>query len=112
MSKISIENLDWEKMGNLIPTIVQNYRTKDVLMLAYSNQKSLEKTLKTGLATYWSRSRKELWTKGKNSGNLQHLKEILYDCDEDALLFLVDPAGPACHTGNETCFYRQLSSSF
>ncbi len=77
-------------------------------MLAYMNRASLEQTLKTGLCTFFSRSRQKLWTKGETSGNFQHLKEIRYDCDCDTLLLLVEADGPACHTGQRTCFYREL----
>lgn len=92
----------------LVPAIVQDYHTRAVLMLAYMNRESLQKTLDTGLATFWSRSRKELWTKGETSGNLLHVAEIAYDCDADALLIQAIPDGPACHTGHTSCFYRTL----
>ena len=98
------------KFGNdgLIPAIVQDAKTGEVLMLAYMNEESLEISKKTGRATFWSRSRKELWEKGKTSGNYMYIKEIRIDCDSDALLILVAPAGPACHTGKRTCFYKDL----
>lgn len=99
---------DFEKMGGLIPAIVQDAATGEVLMLAYMNQASLDRTLQTGLATYWSRSRQELWCKGETSGHYQHVQEILIDCDEDTLLLKVIQDGAACHTGNRTCFYRPL----
>jgi len=99
---------DFGKMGDLIPATVQDYRTGEVLMLAYMNRKSLSKTRETGLATFWSRSREELWTKGATSGNYQYVIEISKDCDGDAILLKVDSKGPACHTGNMTCFYRPL----
>jgi len=92
----------------LVPAIAQDKKTKQVLMMAYMNRKSLKLTLETGLCHYWSRSRKKLWKKGGTSGNLQYVKEIFYDCDNDTLLILVDQKGPACHTGNRTCFYRRL----
>lgn len=92
----------------LIPVIAQDYENNDVLMLAYMNQESFEQTLKTGKATYWSRSRKELWCKGDTSGHYQYVKEIYYDCDEDTLLLKVEQMGAACHTGNRTCFYRKI----
>jgi phosphoribosyl-AMP cyclohydrolase len=100
---------EFEKMGGLVPAVVQDYRTGKVLMLAYMNKMSLRKTRETGLATFWSRSREELWTKGKTSGNTLKVREILKDCDKDAILLKVNPKGPACHTGNATCFYRELS---
>lgn len=99
---------DFEKMGGLIPAVVQDAATGEVLMLAYMNQASLDRTLHTGLATYWSRSRQELWCKGETSGHYQHVQEILIDCDEDTLLLKVIQDGAACHTGNRTCFYRPL----
>ena len=92
----------------LVPAITQDFESKEVLMLAYMNRESLLLTLKTGLCHYWSRSRKTLWKKGETSGNLQYVKEIYYDCDGDALLILIDQKGPACHTGNRSCFYRKL----
>jgi phosphoribosyl-ATP pyrophosphohydrolase/phosphoribosyl-AMP cyclohydrolase len=94
--------------NGLIPTIVQDASTKDVLMLAYMNAESLQKTLESGETWFWSRSRQELWHKGGTSGNVQKVLEILYDCDADTLLVLVDPAGPACHTGATSCFYRTI----
>lgn len=99
---------DFEKMNGLIPAIVQDAKTKEVLMMAYMNEESLQKTLKTSLATYWSRSRNELWTKGETSGHYQHVKDIFIDCDEDTILLLVEQDGAACHTGNRSCFYRKL----
>ncbi len=92
----------------LIPCIVQDADEKDVLMMAWMNADSIRLTLKTGETWFWSRSRQELWHKGGTSGNVQKLVELRYDCDSDALLALVHPAGPACHTGNRTCFYRQI----
>jgi phosphoribosyl-ATP pyrophosphohydrolase/phosphoribosyl-AMP cyclohydrolase len=94
----------------LIPAIVQDTHTKDVLMLAYMNAESLQKTLESGETWFWSRSRRELWHKGETSGNVQKVVEIRYDCDADTLLVLVEPAGPACHTGERTCFYRTLAT--
>jgi len=92
----------------LIPAIVQDADTKDVLMLAYMNAESLQKTLDTGETWFWSRSRQEFWHKGGTSGNIQRVVEIRYDCDADALPVLVTPAGPACHTGAVSCFYRTI----
>ena len=92
----------------LVPAIVQDARTKEVLMLAYMNAESLRLTLERGETYFWSRSRKELWHKGETSGNIQKVVQILVDCDADALLIYVQPLGPACHTGERTCFYRRL----
>lgn len=100
-------NLVFDK-NNLIPAIVQDYYTREVLILAYMNEESLKKTLSTNLATFWSRSRQELWTKGETSGNFLEVVKIDYDCDQDALLVEVIPKGPACHTGHTSCFYRTL----
>ncbi len=102
------ERLDWEKMDGLIPAVVQDYNTREVLMLAYMNKESLKKTLETGLATYWSRERQELWVKGKESGNTQRVKKISIDCDYDAILLEVEPKGPACHHDEYSCFYREI----
>ncbi|MGH2823362.1 MAG: bifunctional phosphoribosyl-AMP cyclohydrolase/phosphoribosyl-ATP diphosphatase HisIE [Thermoleophilaceae bacterium] len=90
----------------LYPCIVQDARTGEVLTLAYVNDESLARTRETGEMWFWSRSRRELWHKGETSGNVQRLKALRYDCDNDAWVALVDPAGPACHTGERTCFYR------
>ena len=90
----------------LTPCIVQDARTGEVLTLAYVNDESLARTRETGEMWFWSRSRGELWHKGETSGNVQRLRALRYDCDEDAFVALVDPAGPACHTGERTCFYR------
>ena len=97
-------NMDFEKTGGLIPTVVQDLDTKQVLMLAYSNRESLYKTFETGLATYYSRSRKELWTKGLTSGNTQDFVTARFDCDQDALLFTVRQKGNACHLDRFSCF--------
>ena len=102
-----ISELKFNENG-LIPAITQDCQTMAVLMLGYMNKESLEKTIKTGKVTYFSRSRSELWTKGETSGNFQVLKEIRYDCDADALLVLAQQIGPACHTGEQSCFYRYV----
>lgn len=91
----------------LIPVVVQHAISKEVLMLAYMNLTAYRETLRTGQAHFWSRSRQTLWLKGATSGNYQSVEEIRIDCDEDALLLLVIPQGPACHTGQPSCFYRQ-----
>jgi phosphoribosyl-AMP cyclohydrolase len=95
--------------AGLIPAIVQDARDGTVLMLAYMNRESLERTLATGETWFWSRSRRELWHKGGTSGHVQRVREIYYDCDADALLVLVEQHGPACHTGERSCFYRRLA---
>lgn len=92
--------------AGLVPCIVQDCASGEVLMLAYMNADALARTLDTREMHFWSRSRGELWRKGASSGNVQHVKAMRYDCDADALLALVEPAGPACHTGERTCFYR------
>jgi phosphoribosyl-AMP cyclohydrolase/phosphoribosyl-ATP pyrophosphohydrolase/phosphoribosyl-AMP cyclohydrolase len=94
--------------NDLIPAIVQDAETNQVLMLAYMNEESLRLTLEKGETVFWSRSRGELWHKGASSGNIQKVAEVRVDCDADTLLILVHPAGPACHTGNQTCFYRNI----
>ncbi|MFA6294618.1 MAG: phosphoribosyl-AMP cyclohydrolase [Victivallales bacterium] len=101
--------LDFAKSDGLIPAIAQDWKTGEVLMLAYINKLSWEETLKSGNATYWSRSRNKLWKKGEESGNVQKIKEILIDCDDDTVIFKVDQiGGAACHTGYRTCFYRKI----
>ena len=102
-------NLDqFFQKSQLIPAIVQDAESREVLMLAYMNRQALELTLQTKKATFYSRSRQSLWVKGETSGNFQFVQQARYDCDEDTILLLVKPAGPACHTGNRTCFYRSF----
>lgn len=98
--------LDFTKQNGLIPCIVQDVETKQVLMLAYMNEESYQKTVETKLATYYSRSRKCLWIKGETSGHYQHVQSICIDCDEDTILLEVKQEGAACHTGHHSCFYR------
>ena len=105
--KFSIKSLKFDKSG-LIPAIIQDYKTGEVLMLAYMNESSLRKTLKLGKTCFWSRKRLEYWIKGATSGNYQFVKSIAYDCDLDALLIKVRQVGVACHTGNRSCFYRKV----
>lgn len=93
------------------PCIAQDASTGEVLTLAYVNEEALERTLETGEMHFWSRSRDELWHKGATSGNVQKIRELRYDCDADAVLALVDPAGPACHTGERTCFHRSFNGA-
>lgn len=102
-----LDEIKFNKDG-LVPVIVQDKYTKDILMLAYANKEAIEKTLKTKHMHYFSRSRKKLWKKGETSGNIQKLKSIYIDCDSDTLLVEVEQKGVACHTGNRTCFYRKL----
>jgi phosphoribosyl-ATP pyrophosphohydrolase/phosphoribosyl-AMP cyclohydrolase len=117
MLKMDDKNLNSDKENSnvknemLIPAIIQDYKTGEVLMLAYMSSQSLKKSIETGLTWFWSRERKKLWNKGETSGNFQFIKNIYYDCDGDTLLIKVDPAGPACHTGNKSCFFRELKSS-
>lgn len=96
--------IDFEKMGGLVPAIIQDAKTKNVLMLGFMNQEAYEKTLATGKVTFWSRSRNQLWTKGETSGNILNLVSIQNDCDNDTLLVKVNPIGPTCHTGTDTCW--------
>ena len=95
----------------LLPVIVQHYKTKDVLMLAYMNEEAFDKTIKTGKMTYYSRSRNALWVKGETSGHFQYVKSLTIDCDKDTLLAKVDQIGAACHTGNPTCFFQPLAGT-
>lgn len=100
----SISELDFEKGNGLLPAIVQDAATRTVLMLAYMNEEALNETLRTKKVTFYSRSKKRLWTKGETSGNFLYLVEVKVDCDGDTLLITANPAGPACHTGSDTCF--------
>ncbi len=100
--------LDIRYSNGLVPVVVQDAETRDVLMVAYANDEALRLTRETGFAHYYSRSRQRLWKKGEESGHLQRVHEILVDCDEDCLLYLVDQTGAACHTGHRTCFYRTI----
>lgn len=102
-----INTLKFDASG-LIPAVVQNIETNEVLMVAYMNADTIKQTLETGRATFWSRSRQEVWVKGDTSGNYMYVKEVRVDCDCDCLVVLVNPAGPACHTGNRSCFFRKI----
>ena len=104
----SVNEIDFEKSGGLVPVIVQDVITKDVLTLAYTNKESLELAKKTGNSWFWSRSRNKLWMKGEESGNTQKIEQILVDCDSDAIIYLVKPSGPACHLGEKVCFHNIL----
>ena len=105
---ISIDEIDFDKGDGLVPVIVQDYQTRNILTLAYSNRESLELAQKTSKSWFWSRSRNKLWMKGEESGNTQTIHEILVDCDSDAIIYLVEPSGPACHTGQDICFHNTL----
>jgi phosphoribosyl-AMP cyclohydrolase len=105
-----MDNLKWDEQG-LIPAIIQDSQSLAVLMLAWMNADSLQRTLETGETWFWSRSRNDLWHKGETSGNRQKVVEIRLDCDNDTLLVLVNPLGPACHTGASSCFYQLLGTS-
>lgn len=106
-AKFSLGSLKFDQKG-LIPAIVQDYKSGEVLMLAYMNKESLKRTLKSGKTCFWSRSRKEYWVKGQTSGHFQFVKSVAYDCDLDTLLVKVRQVGVACHTGNRSCFYRKI----
>ena len=93
----------------LIPAIAQDFKTGEILMLAYMNEKSLKLTIETGEAVYWSRSRQALWKKGETSGHIQKIREMLIDCDQDCLLLKIEQTGPACHTNRPSCFYRAVN---
>ena len=103
--------LNFEKMNGLIPAIVQDYKTNKVLMLGFMNKEAWQKTLETKKATFFSRSRNRLWIKGETSGNFQLVKEILIDCDKDAILLKVEQIGGACHEGYKSCFFRKLENN-
>jgi len=106
-----MDDIKWDERG-LVPVVVQDFKTKDVLMVAYMNREAFELTLKTGKAHYYSRSRKKLWLKGETSGHTQDVKAIHLDCDNDTVLILVDQKVAACHTGYWSCFYRAWSEGW
>lgn len=113
LTAVKLITLDFNKINGLVPAIVQDYKTGEVLMLAFMNQEAWAKTLETGKATYFSRSRQKLWVKGETSGNIQIVKEILVDCDEDTVLLKVEQIGKAaCHTGYRSCFYRKVEDGY
>ncbi len=105
---VTIDELDFEKGGGLIPVVVQDYKTSQVLTLAYVNREALERTIQTGYAHYYRRSKGRVMKKGVTSGNVQEVRDILVDCDRDSLIFLVKQKGYACHLGMETCFHNRL----
>ncbi len=102
------DNLKYDDKG-LIPAVIQDSQNNEVLMVAWMNAESLKRTVESGLTWFWSRSRKKFWQKGETSGHIQRVKEILYDCDQDTLLIKVEQTGPACHTGERSCFFRSFS---
>jgi phosphoribosyl-ATP pyrophosphohydrolase/phosphoribosyl-AMP cyclohydrolase len=108
-AQATLADVAWGETG-LIPVVAQDAASGDVLTVAYANELALTRTLATGEAHYWSRSRAELWRKGATSGHVQRVRAVLLDCDGDALVYRVDPAGPACHTGARTCFFRRLTA--
>ena len=105
--KKNTTDLNFNKLNGLIPAIIQDLKTKEVLMLGFMNQEAYEKTIKEEKVTFYSRTRNKLWTKGETSGNYLNVKEIIPDCDNDTLLILVEPTGPVCHTGTKSCFNLQ-----
>jgi phosphoribosyl-AMP cyclohydrolase len=113
------QTYDWETLASqikfdkdgLIPAIAQQFDTKEVLMMAWMNSQSLQETLKTGRVCYWSRSRQNYWRKGEESGQIQQLKSLKFDCDGDTILLEVDQTGPACHTGRRSCFYTEIKNN-
>ncbi|MFP3163302.1 phosphoribosyl-AMP cyclohydrolase [Acidianus sp.] len=109
-AKKIIEKLNFRHEYDTIIAILQHYKTKDVLMVGNMNKEAVFKTLTTGMAHFWSLSRKRLWLKGETSRHFQLIEDFYVDCDEDAIVFLVNPLGPTCHTGNYTCFYRNYRS--
>ncbi len=108
MTEELLKKLDFKKGNGLIPVVVQEAVSKEVLMLAYANEEALKKTLRTGYAHYWSRSRQKLWMKGETSGHTQKIQKVTTDCDYDTLLYVVNQKGPACHTGEHTCFFNKI----
>ncbi|HIQ29860.1 MAG TPA: phosphoribosyl-AMP cyclohydrolase [Candidatus Caldiarchaeum subterraneum] len=108
---MKLDDVKFDEKTGLVPVIVQDVNTREVLMLAYANREALKLTMREGIAHFWSRSRRKLWMKGEESGNIQYVKEILLDCDYDAVLYLVEPTGPACHTGERTCFHNRLKKT-
>jgi len=101
-------NPDFEKMNGLIPAVIQDFKTKDVLMVGFMNKQAWEKTLQTKKVTFWSRVRNALWTKGETSGNFLNVKKIYMDCDDDTALIQAEPMGPTCHTGKKSCFFKEI----
>lgn len=107
VTKNNLQELAWDKMDNLIPAIIQHHKTGAILMQGYMNQASLAQTFATAKATFYSRSKQDLWVKGETSGHFLNVKQVLSDCDKDSLLIACDPIGPSCHLGTESCFPEQ-----
>ena len=112
MKPVKIDELDWEKMDGLVPVITQEADTLEVLTLAYVNREALQKTFETGWAHYYRRSHGKVMKKGVTSGNVQRVREVLTDCDNDAVLYMVEQSGPACHLGEQSCFHKKLEKLF
>ena len=106
---MKIDHLNWEKMNGIIPVVVQEAKTREVLTLAYVNEEAVIKTLESGWAYYYRRSHSKVMKKGDTSGNVQYIVDIITDCDNDALLYLVEQTGPACHLGERTCFHNKIT---
>ena len=109
MNKLDIETIDWQKVNNLVPVIVQNSQSAQVLMLGYMNKEALQQTLQTKKVTFFSRTKQRLWVKGETSGDYLELQDIMQDCDNDSLLILANPIGPTCHKGSTACFANNQS---
>lgn len=109
---IDIQSLDWDKTAGLLPVIIQNYKTLEVLMLGYMNAEALEKTQTEGKVTFFSRAKNRLWTKGETSNNFLYVKELYVDCDNDTILIKADAVGPTCHTGSRSCFKTDFNQNF
>ncbi len=107
---VDVASVRFDERG-LVPAVVQQEGTGEVLMVAWMSEESLALTLETGTTWFWSRSRQELWNKGATSGNMQHVRRVLVDCDADTLLVEVDSPGPACHTGHRSCFFREMTGT-
>lgn len=110
MEKVDLNDIKWAKMSGLVPVVVQDIDSKDVLMQAFVNEEALRLTIKTGYAHYFSRSRNMIWKKGETSGHTQKIVKILVDCDEDCILYMVKQSGVACHTGEYSCFFREINA--
>ena len=108
MKELSVDELDWDKMGGLLPVITQEANTLEVLTLAYVDREALERTMETGWAHYYRRSHGMVMRKGETSGNVQRVRDILTDCDCDAVVYLIEQTGPACHLGERTCFHNKV----
>jgi len=110
MEKVDLKDIKWAKMSGLVPVVVQDIDSKDVLMQAFVNEEALRLSFKTGYAHYFSRSRNMIWKKGETSGHTQKIVKILVDCDEDCILYMVKQSGVACHTGEYSCFFREINA--